>query len=140
MVFLTHFGCKGNMNVIHCTMCVDNFLCVFYLVMAHVSSLKRWGSSDTFLLFGFPSLGWCGCLGVLVGVGLHSMSVLIGVSTRNPLVSKFLLSGFVCVWKFSLADFLLFVENPLLFSFVKVGIGVSPHSSMWLGFSCCCLP
>jgi hypothetical protein len=77
---------------------------------------------------------------VLVGVGMRSMPLLIEFSTRIPLIFRFLHSGFNCGLDFPFLGFLLLVEDSLVFTFVKVGTRVAPHSSVWLWFSYCCLP
>jgi hypothetical protein len=78
---------------------------------------------------------------VFVGAGLHSMLVLFWVSTKPPLVSKLIshVSDHEINTSF-VVSFFNFEGHPLLSVFVKVGIGVFLHGSVWFGNPCCFSP
>jgi hypothetical protein len=69
------------------------------------------------------------------------MLVLLWLSTRNPLISRFLPPAYVNERKFPFANLFFFSEGlPFLSAFVKVGIGVVFHGSVWFGIPCCSFP
>jgi len=143
LVFLAYMKGKGDLGVIHGNLCEGSFKCGIPLVMNIVFPLGG-VAQRCFVEFWRPRY-WVVTVEhcwyrVFVGVRIHSMLVLFWFLTM-PLVSKFI--SLVSVHKRNISFVVSFFNSKghsLLSTFVKVGIGIFLHASMWFGNPSCYLP